>query len=152
MARFRFPFENIIKIRKTEEEVAQRDLQEALALLNQEKDFLAGLEEQHHQAFATRHQIEIQGGTAAGPLTQVHEFLAGQDIRIDRQKKKIVEVEKKVEELREILRLKAIDTKIVKELKARKKRDFDEIVRKKENAAVDDMNLMRQRLKRGSGG
>lgn len=152
MARFRFPFENVLKYRKTQEEVAQRNLQEALAEMNSEIDLLHAYEEQVRLAREDRHRIEIQGGTASGPLTQVHEFLSGQDIRIDRQKKKIAEVEKRVDELREILRLKAIDTKIVKELKVRRKRDFDKVVHKKEIAAADDMNLMRHRIKRGIGG
>ncbi len=152
MAKFRFPFENVIKHRKTLEEIAQRDLQERLSVMNAEATRLEAMENQIHEAVQRRHQIEIQGGTAIGPLTQVHEFLTGQDIRIERQKKIIAEVEKEVDRLREILRVKAIDTKIVRELRVRRKRDFDAELRKKEAAEVDDLNLMRFRLKRGTSG
>lgn len=149
MSKFRFPFENVLKHRKTLEEIAQRDLQEVLATLNSEVSALEQMEIQVHEAVEKRHQIEIQGGSAIGPLTQVHEFLIGQDIRIDRQKKKIAEVEKEVDRLRGILREKAIDTKIVKELRVRRKREFEKDLRKKEAAEIDDNNLMRFRLKKG---
>lgn len=153
MAKFRFPFENVIKHRKTLEEVAQRNLQERLAVLNAEIAKLEFMREQVQEAIQRRHQIEIQGGgSAIGPLTQVHEFLQGQDIRIERQQKIIAEVEKEVDGLREILRLKAIDTKIVKELRVRRKKDFDTEVRKQEAKELDDINLMRFRLKRGTSG
>lgn len=148
MPKFRFPFDNVLKHRKTLEELAQRDLQEQLARLNAEVTALENMEILVHEAIEKRHQIEIQGGSAIGALTQVHEFLTGQDIRIERQKVKIAEVEKEVDRLREILRLKAIDTKIVKELKVRRKRDFIKTVRKKESAEIDDLNLMRFRLRR----
>lgn len=147
MARFRFPFENVIRYRKSLEEIARKDLQEVLADYHSLLKELKHLQDQQHEAFLERHRMEIQGGRSIGHLTQVHEFLQGQDIRIERVKKEITEVEKRVEELREILRARVIDTKIIKELKNRKKLEFDKKVRAKERAEADDISLMRHRFK-----
>lgn len=140
--KFRFPLEKVKKHREQVEQLAQKDFQLGLAALNQEIEALERMEEQTKEALKSR-----LDKTSVPALTQVHDFLMGQDIRIDRQKKKIQEYEKRVESLREILRQKAIETKIIKELEQRKLREFQEEARKKELLNQDDLNLMRYRLK-----
>lgn len=140
--KFKFPLEKVKRHREQVEQMAQRDFQVAMAELNQEMEVLEKMEEQVQDALKSR-----LDKTSVPALTQVHDFLMGQDIRMDRQKKKIQEVEKRVESLREILRQKAIETKIIKELEQRKLRDFQEELRKKELRNQDDLNLMRHRLK-----
>lgn len=140
--KFKFPLEKVKKHREQLEQLAQKDFQLEMAELNKEIDALDFMENQTKEAVKSR-----LDKTSVPALTQVHEFLQGQALRIERQKKKIQEVEKRVEDLREILRQKAIETRIIKELEQRKFRDFIDEVRKKELKTQDDINLMRHRLK-----
>ncbi len=140
--KFKFSLDRVKKHREQIEHAAQRNFQLAMADLNQEIYRLELMQLESQNAVKSR-----LDKTSVPALTQVHEFLVGQALRIERQKKKIQEVEKQVESLREILRQKAIETKIIKELEQRKFRDFIEEVRKKEMRSQDDINLMRFRPK-----
>lgn len=142
MKKFKFPLEKVKKHREQLEQAAQRDFQLGMAALNAEIQKLEDMRAEVKKAVESR-----LDKTSVPALTQVHDFLAGQDIRMERQKIKIQEFEKQVEALREILRQKAIESKIIKELEQRKFRDFIEEVRKKELRTQDDVNLMRFRPK-----
>lgn len=137
--KFKFAFEKVLKHRKTLEEVAQTDYLEALADLNQEFDKLnqlqASLEESRRFSFETQNS----GGQAGSALSQVFDFQKGQDVRIERQRKVIGEHEIKVEKLQEILRLKAIDYKIIDKLKVKKKKSFG--FKKTKRIRNESMNL-----------
>lgn len=138
MAKFKFTLEKVLSHRKILENLAQRDFQEALAVLHAENAKLEAMERQKHEAFENRFQREVQGGPAAEALTQVHEYIKGQDVRIERQRKKIQEIEKQVEELRDILRQKAVDTKIIEGLRDRKQEEFRLEQKKLEQKKLDD--------------
>lgn len=139
MAKFQFNLEKVLRHRRVLEEMAQKDFQEAMAVLKGEQAKLDEMQGLRTQAFETRYRREVQGGPAVGTLTQVHEFLKGQDVRIERQRKKIQEIEKQVEELREVLRQKAVDTKIMEELREKKKAEFQAEQRKREQKRLDDI-------------
>ena len=143
--KFRFPLQKVMQHRKTVEELAQRDFQEAMAVLNSENEKLENMQNQIIQARDRAFESQNQGGRAGPVLSQVHEFMAGQDIRIERQKEKIKEVQSLVENLREILREKAIEYKMIESLKERKLEKFKIEVRKKEQKQMDDTSLMRYR-------
>ena len=141
--KFRFPFQNVLTYRKTIEDLAQRDFQEALADMNQQIALLNEMKEGIVLARDNAFQKQVDGGNAAPALGQVHEFLVGQDIRIGRQQAKIQECEKRVEELREILRAKAIDYKIIEGLKDRRRAEFLKEQSKLEQKRSDDLTMMR---------
>lgn len=143
--KFRFPFQNVLKHRKILEDLAQRDFQEALHVLNQEIEKLNQMKMQVDQARTEAFQRQTTGGLATPGLRQIDEFLRGQDIRIERQQAKIQELEKKVEDLREILRVKAVDYKIIESLRDKKKTEFNLKQRKLEQKLADEMNTMRFR-------
>lgn len=143
MARFKFGLEKVLGYRKTLEGLAQRDLQLALAYLNGEIEILEKMQAAKHHAFESRHQREVQGGVLGDSLTQVHDYIKGQDLRIDTQRKKIQEIEKQVEELREALRQKAVDTKIMEGLRERKKQEFVTEQNKIEQKRADDLTSSR---------
>jgi len=143
LAKFKFSLEKVLLHREMLEDLAQKDFHQAMAFLNAEKDKLDFLLQQKHQAFQTRFDREVQGGQASSSLTQVHEFLKGQDVRIERQGKKIKDIEKQVEELREVLRLKAVETKIIEGLRDRKKDEFVTSERKLEQKRQDDLSTSR---------
>ena len=143
--KFRFPLQKVMQHRKVLEDLAQTDFQVALAALNLEIDKLAQMDDAVIQAREAAFNKQAAGGKASASLTQVHEFLKGQDIRRERQKEKIKECESLVEKLREILREKAIDYKIMEELKERKKSEWKVQQRKAEQKQADDMTIMRYR-------
>lgn len=140
---FKFALQSILRYRKTLEEIAQSEYFEALAVLNKERQKLSDMQEEIALAREGAFQKQTDGGKAGPALSQVHDFLKGQDIRIERQRIKIQECEVKVGELQEILRQKAIDYKIMEEMKARKKEEFRIEKNKLEQKKVDDLNIMR---------
>lgn len=143
MAKFNFTLEKVLRHRRVLQETAEREFHEAQAVLNAEIAVLERMLDQRHRAFGDRHRREVQGGAAAGALTQVHEFLRGQDFRIERQRKKIQEIEIQVENLREALRQKAIDTKIMEGLRERKFAEFRKDQAKTEQKRLDDISSTR---------
>ena len=145
MPKFKFPFQNVMAYRKTVENMAQRDFQEALASLTKQQQILQKMADDVTDARESRFQQEVEGSKPMLALGQVEDFIRGQDIRMEKQRAKIQEWENRVEELREILRLKAIDYKIIEGLRDRKKEQFDIEQRKREQKLLDEMNTMRFR-------
>lgn len=141
--KFKFNLEKVKKHREQMENQAQRDFQLANSAMNEQIEILNQMRIEQSEAQKSR-----LDKTSVPALTQVHEYLVGQALRIENQEKKIQEMEKRVEALRETLRQKAIETKILKELEHRKFRDFIDEVRKREARQVDDLNVMRFNRKR----
>ena len=145
--KFKFSLDRVLKHRKTLEDIAQRDFQLALAELKKEEVNLENLIAEKNKCYQITFEKQSHGGNAGTALSQIHEFMKGQDIRIARQKKKIEECNSKVEELREILLEKAKEYKIISELQDRKRQQFVKEHNKKEALRLDDMNIMRFRFK-----
>jgi len=143
--KFKFSLQKVLQHRKILEDLAQREFQEAVAELNKQT---AKMNEMKDAVAAARDQAfrrQSEGGKTSPALVQVDDFIRGQDIRMELQKKKIIECESLVENLREILRQKAIDYKIIEELKEKQFKDYKIERRKREQKLVDDINLMRFR-------
>ncbi len=143
--KFKFQLEKVLQHRKILEDLAQREFQEAQAELNKQNQ---KMDEMREAVIAARDQAfrrQSEGGKASPALLQVDEFIKGQDIRMDRQKLRIQECESLVEKLREILRQKAIDYKIIEELKDKQFKEYKVERRKREQKNADDINLMRFR-------
>jgi len=118
--KFKFKLDKVLNHRKNLEDVAQRDFQEAQANLNFEIQKLSQMQEAVRMARLEAFKFQSDGGKSSSHLNQVHDYMVGQDLRMERQKEKIKENENLVENLREILRAKAIDCKIITELKRSK--------------------------------
>ena len=143
--KFRFPLQKVMQHRKTLEDLAQRDLQIALSELHKQESMLGEMQGSVKAARAGAFDTQSTGGQASPALVQVDEFLKGQDIRMGWQKEKIKECESLVENLREILREKAIDYKIIEGLRDRRLEDHKVEQNKREQKMTDEMNVMRFR-------
>jgi flagellar FliJ protein len=143
--KFRFNLEKVLQHRKTLEDVAQRDFHEAQAALNIEIEKLKKIFTDVAEARERAYRLQSEGGSTTPALAQIDEFIRMQDFRKERQQEKIKECESLVESLREILRQRAIDTKIMVELKEKKKAEFHVEQRKLEQKFVDEMNVTRFR-------
>ncbi|MCE3011397.1 MAG: flagellar export protein FliJ [Proteobacteria bacterium] len=148
MKKFKFPLEKVMQHRKIIENLAQAEFQEAQSRLTLLQEELAQMRSQvthaHQHAFKTA--ISGAPDLSAG-LTQVNEYLRGQDIRIENQLNKIKEQETVVENLREILRKAAVDHKIVESLKEKEKQGFKEEYKKYSQKNADELTLMRRSRK-----
>lgn len=141
--KFKFQFQNVLKHRKVLEDLAQREFQEEQALYLAEVAKLERLHQEVRDAHQKAFETQVRGGSAGPALSQVHEFLKLQDVRIERQQKKVQEFESRVEKLREILQQKAIDYKMIESLKERKKEEFRKESNQKEQKVADDLSTMR---------
>lgn len=147
MAKFKFNLEKVLQHRKALENEAARNYQLGLSELKNQQDILDKMLNEKHQAFEIRYQQQVQGGAAGSSLTQVHEFILGQDLRIRAQQLKIQEFEKQVEILRTILLERTRDTKIGEKLKERKQEVFRDEQKKIEQKKLDDITMTRFRSK-----
>ncbi len=142
--KFKFALQKVLEHRKTLENIAQRDFQQALQNLKKEIDLLNMMKEEKHQAFHQGFNIHTKDKKYIPPrLQQTHEYLIGQDKRIVRQTAKVQELELEVEKHREILREKVISTKIIDKLKEKKHKTFlaeQNILEQKE---LDELNVIR---------
>ncbi len=143
--KFRFPLQKVMHHRKTLEDLAQRDLQTALSELHKQESMLGDMQSSVKAAREGAFETQASGGQASPALIQVDEFIKGQDIRIGWQREKIKECESLVENLREILREKAIDYKIIEGLRDRRLEDHRVEQNKREQKMTDEMNVMRFR-------
>lgn len=145
MPKFKFPLQKVMQHRKTLEGLAQTQFQLAVAELHQQTQKLLEMENSKAVAREQAFRQQSEGGKASSGLVQVSEFLKGQDIRIEKQRIEIKKCEGRVENLREILRQKAIEYKIIEGLRERQEKTFKTEQRKKEQKQVDEMNVMRFR-------
>jgi|SRR6185312_4000840 len=143
--KFRFGLEKVLQHRKILEDLAQKDFHEAQAALNQEIQKLEEMKQSVVSARDEAYRLQSEGGNKTPALGQIDDFIQGQDFRKEAQKKKIKECESLVESFREILRQRAIETKIMIELKDKKKTEFQVDQKKREQKFVDEMNVMRFR-------
>ncbi len=142
--KFKFSLQKVLEHRKTLENIAQRDFQETLVAHRKELAILENMKNQRQQGFQDRFKIQTKAGKDLPPqLQQVHEYLTGQDKRIEIQKAKVQEVENLVEKMREILRQKAISFKIIEKLKEKKFRDFMTEQNCAEQKEIDEINVIR---------
>ncbi|KYG68493.1 flagellar export protein FliJ [Bdellovibrio bacteriovorus] len=122
--KFKFPLQKVLEHRKIKENLAQKDFQGAMLLLNKENELLEQMNEQVTGAHAQAGALAHQGGAQGPALSQIHEFLKGQQIRIQRQKQKVQEIEKLVEAKREILRQAAQEYKIMEKMRENKFEEY----------------------------
>lgn len=147
--KFKFNLEKVLSHRKTIENLAQIDFQEALALLRAEEAILEKMKNEIVEARDKAFQIQtaIAIDQAPNRLQQIFFFMKGQAEKIKIQESKIQNFEKLVESYREILRSRVTESKILERLKHRKKVDFDREQSRLEQIEADDMNLIRLRLR-----
>lgn len=149
MKAFRFNLENVLNVRRTAENMAQRDFQLAQAALQDEIDRLQRMFDEKTQAFQQRHSLASGESAAIAGLGQIQDFLVGQEILIKRQQAKIQEYETQVERLREILRERAIETKMIEKLKEKRREEFVQERNRREVKEADDQATVRFRFGRG---
>lgn len=141
--KFKFPLQKVLEHRKIRENLAQKDFQEVVMQLNEENALLDRMLGQVQNAHGQAGTLATQGGAQGPALTQIHEFLKGQEIRIHRQKQKIQEVEKLVEAKREILRQAALEYKIMEKMRENKFEEYRAERLATEQKEMDEQAILR---------
>jgi flagellar FliJ protein len=130
--KFKFHLQAVKDYRETQEEIAQAAYAAAIAELNSEEAVLNGMVTAIQKAMDFSHNVKVVGGQAKASLVSAEEFIKGQEIRIERQKQVIAEVQKVVDEKYNDLVEAARERRIMEKLEERKLAEFKAMVRKKE--------------------
>lgn len=141
--KFKFPLQKVLEHRKIVENLAQKVFQDAVAAFHEEQKKLQDMEDKLSNAHIQAGQYATKGGTPGPALTQIHEFQKGQEVLIQRQKQKVQEAEKLVEEKREILRQAALDYKIMDKMKENKFEEYRLERLSKEQKEMDEQSILR---------
>lgn len=141
---FQFKLDKILQHRKNIENLARKDYLEALAKLEEEKSKLENQYISIEKARENSFEIQSKGGiNSAQVLCQIHDFIKGTEILIERQKLKVRENKKIVEDKQELLRETSIEYKMIERLKEKKKEEYRMDMRKLEEKKLDDLNSIR---------
>lgn len=141
--KFKFPLQKVLDHRKVKEDLAQKDFQEALLVLNGLKNKLQEMEDAIHDAHLRMGALQKQGGTQGPALMQIHEFIKSQKILIQRQQMMLQNQEKVIEEKRELLRQAAIETKIIAKFKEKKFEEYKSERESEEQKEMDEQSILR---------
>lgn len=141
--KFKFSLQKVLEHRKIKENLAQKDFQDAMMLLNEANGYLERMIESKVDAHAQAGHFSVQGGAQGPALTQIHEFLKGQEVLIHRQKQKIQEIEKLVESKREILRVAAQEYKIMEKMRENKFAEYKSERLLTEQKEMDEQSILR---------
>ncbi|MFV8257420.1 flagellar export protein FliJ [Bdellovibrio bacteriovorus] len=141
--KFKFPLQKVLEHRKIKENLAQKDFQEAVNLFNEEQERLNQMSAQIQNAHLQAGALSSQGGAQGPALSQIHEFLQGQQIRIQRQVQKVQEFEKLVEAKREILRQAALEYKIMEKMRENKFEEYRAERLSNDQKEMDEQSILR---------
>ena len=143
---FKFSYEKLLELYALQENVARRDYNDSLQKLESEKGLLANM---YRLSDNAREEIfELQTGEGSAPmerLCQIDDFMAGQKIKIERQRVIVTNHTQIVEQKQEILHMAAKERKILEKLKEKKSDEYKKRQKKSEAKATDEIVVTRYR-------
>lgn len=141
--KFKFSLEKVLKQRRIQADLAEKDFLEAQANLNleiQKRDVMVQVKDESlHQ----RSSIVQNKNSWAIEVEQINIFVQGQDLRIKQQNLRLTEFEKLVESKREILRNAMVEVKIIERLKEKKFEEFKKEMNRQEQNEIDELTVLR---------
>jgi flagellar FliJ protein len=148
---FQFPLQKVLDHRKTKENIAQKEYQEARHLLTAETEKLIQMQQELSNSY------QYMSSSRQQPLSpqacqQVVEFQNGQKRLIVKQQEKVKDLEVIVESRRVVLLSLTIDHKVIEKLKERKQEEYEFEARKAEAAETDEANILRHRFRKDANG
>lgn len=143
MKKFNFPLDKVLKHRKMQADLAQKDFIEATRLLDHEINLLEGMKAAKEATLQQRRETVQQTQDWSASVEQMNNYLIGQDVRISKQNDRLVLFRKEVESRREILQEALTAAKIIEKLRETKKEEFFQEVAKAEQQEMDEMSVMR---------
>lgn len=141
--KFKFPLQKVLDHRKIKENLAQKEFQDALNELHIQQKKLESLETALHEAHFRAGELQTQGGHQGPALSQINDFSRHQKILIQMQKVKVQQQEKLVEEKRDLLRLAAVETKIISKFKEKKFEEYKKGREIEDQKEMDEQSILR---------
>lgn len=146
--KFKFKLNTLMKQRKIEQDIAQRDYAEASEILRKHMGHIKELYAQYDSTLAESEAIQAKGGSCMPQLAQLNDFLSGQKIKIQKAREKARELMSIEEAKLEILIEKVKAHKILEKLKEKQQEAFRKAKNKKISKDVDDLSTIRYQMKR----
>jgi len=146
--RFRFRLETVMRQRKAEQDMAQREYHLAQANVQEQLNLIKRMYSQVDDAREMADKTAAKGGAQAQALAQFEEFIIGQQEFIKRARQKARELMQIAEEKLEILTEKMQSFKVLEKLKEKQKEEFKLKAKKKELKEIDDISIMRAAVKK----
>jgi flagellar FliJ protein len=144
---FYFKLEKILQHRKNIENLARKDYFTALADLNDEKKKLEDYYSSIDNARENAYSVQSKGGVQASEvLCQINDFIKGTDLIIERQKFKVRESQKIVENKQELLQEASIEYKMMERLREKKKEEYRLDKKKLEEKNLNELNTLRYKV------
>jgi flagellar FliJ protein len=141
---FNFKLDKILQHRKNLENLARKDYYEALDVFTEQKKTLENYYTSIDKARENACEVQAKGGVQSTEvLCQIHDFIKGTEIYIERQKLKVRESGKIVEDKQEFLREASIEYKMIERLKEKKKEEYHLNKKKLEEKRMNDLNTIR---------
>ena len=141
--KFKFSLEKVLRHRQIQLDLAQRDFLEAQNFLNDEIAVLENMKQLKQDSLQQRAELVNSSQTWSSTVEQINQFVSGQDLRIKNQNLRLLEFEKQVEALREILRKASIEVKIIEKLKEKKLEEHKKEQQRKEQNEMDELSVLR---------
>jgi flagellar FliJ protein len=141
--KFRFRLETVLRQRKIEQDLAQKDHAEAAAAVRDQLAKIKRLYSRIDDARLRAENIQKQGGTCLSDLQALEAFIVGQKQRIVKERQVARELMAVEEEKHDVLVECNKAFKILEKLKEKKKLEFKVEKNKKEVKRADDIVTMR---------
>jgi flagellar FliJ protein len=145
--KFKFRMQKVLEHRKTLEDIAKSDLEDAVHRYNAEVEKLQKMIDDKKQSRVVTFDYQTDQQTSGIEkkfiFAQADSFQKLQDIRIEKQKEVVKVLEKEVESKRDFLKIKAIDYKIIDKFKDNKREQFKDELKKKEQNENDEIVILR---------
>ncbi len=147
--KFKFRLERVLRHRKTLQDLARKEFEDAQAKLDEETNLQNKMIQDIEDAKNIRGAIEIKlagketDKDQVGKLQQIHEYLILRAFQRDQQNSKIEQARLIVEKKQDFLREKAIDRKILEKVREKKKDEFVHEVNRQEQIMLDEIATMR---------
>lgn len=141
--KFKFPLEKLLKQRHIQADIERRRFLEKKNEYDsevQKYDQMIILKEEVKEK---RHQQVQSSSDWQNDVEMMNAFLAGQDLRIEKQNKRLKELEKEVEVLRQILLKALTEARMVEKLKEKKKAAFLKEAMDKEQKELDEIGTIK---------
>lgn len=137
--KFKFSLEKLLRHRNIQVNLDQKKFIDKKNEYDEQSLVLSQMQELKIQVIENRrNEINTQGNWQA-TVAQYNEFLIGQDFRIEKQTKRLKDIEKEVEILRQILMKSLTEARMVERLKEKKKDEFLKNVQMQEQKELDEI-------------
>lgn len=143
MKKFKFSLAKVLVQRQIAADIAHKNFAEAKAVLAAEIIKLNEMAEIKKRSLEERAAMIQNSSDWVNSVAQINNFVTGQDLRIKNQNQRLLELEKLVESMREILRQRVSEVKILEKLEEKQKQAYLAKAAGEEQAELDELSVVR---------